>query len=68
MEKLYTSNVKASNGNIKCPIGKTIFAVNLFTLLAFLPSEFAKKFGVTPVVDSNSRQFGAIKLPFKKVK
>ena len=29
MERLYTSNVSISNGNIKCPIGKSIFTVNL---------------------------------------
>ena len=29
MEKLLTFNVYVSNGNIKYPIGKTIFAVNL---------------------------------------
>ena len=29
MERLKTSNVSISNGNIKCPIGKSIFAVNL---------------------------------------
>ena len=29
MERLETSNVSISNGNIKCPIGKSIFAVNL---------------------------------------
>ena len=29
MERLLTSNVSISNGNIKCPIGKSIFAVNL---------------------------------------
>ena len=29
MERLYTSNVSISNGKIKCPIGKSIFAVNL---------------------------------------
>ena len=29
MERLQTSNVSISNGNIKCPIGKSIFVVNL---------------------------------------
>ena len=29
MEGLLTSNVSISNANIKCPIGKSIFAVNL---------------------------------------
>ena len=29
MERFLTSNVSISNGNIKCPIGKSIFAVNL---------------------------------------
>ena len=29
MEKLYTFNVSINNGNIKCPIGKSIFAVYL---------------------------------------
>ena len=29
MEQLQTSNVSISNGDIKCPIGKSIFAVNL---------------------------------------
>ena len=29
MEKLQTSSVSISNGNIKCPIRKSIFAVNL---------------------------------------
>ena len=29
MERLLTSNVSVSNGSIKCPIGKPIFAVNL---------------------------------------
>ena len=29
MERLLTSNVNISNGNIKCPIRKSIFAVNL---------------------------------------
>ena len=29
MERLQTSNVSISNGNIKCLIGKSIFAVNL---------------------------------------
>ena len=29
MERLQTSNVKISNSNIKCPIGKSIFVVNL---------------------------------------
>ena len=29
MERLKISNVSISNGNIKCPIGKSIFAVNL---------------------------------------
>ena len=29
METLWTFNVSISNGNIKCPIGKLIFAVNL---------------------------------------
>ena len=29
----YTSNVSISNGNIKCPIGKSIFAVNLLLKL-----------------------------------
>ena len=29
MERLWTSNVSISNGNIKYPIGKSIFAVNL---------------------------------------
>ena len=29
MERLKTSNVSISNGNIKYPIGKSIFAVNL---------------------------------------
>ena len=29
MERLLTSNVSIINGNIKCPIGKSIFAVNL---------------------------------------
>ena len=29
MDGLETSNVSISNGNIKCPIGKAIFAVNL---------------------------------------
>ena len=29
MERLQTSNVSISNGNIKYPIGKSIFAVNL---------------------------------------
>ena len=29
MERLLTSNVSISNGNIKCAIGKSIFASNL---------------------------------------
>ena len=29
MERLYTSNVSISNGNMKYPVGKSIFAVNL---------------------------------------
>ena len=29
MERLTTYKVSISNGNIKCPIGKSIFAVNL---------------------------------------
>ena len=29
MEILQTSNVSISNGNIKCPIGKSLLAVNL---------------------------------------
>ena len=29
MERLYTSNVSVSNGNRKCPMGKSIFAINL---------------------------------------
>ena len=29
MERLYAFNVSVSNGNLKCPIGKPIFAVNL---------------------------------------
>ena len=29
MERLETSNVSISNGNIKCPIGKLSFAANL---------------------------------------
>ena len=29
MERLLNSNVSVINGNIKCPIGKSIFAVNL---------------------------------------
>ena len=29
MERLYTSNVSVTNSNIKCSIGKSIFAVNL---------------------------------------
>ena len=30
MERLFTSNVSIINGNyIKCPIGKSIFAINL---------------------------------------
>ena len=29
MERLQTSNVSVSNGNLKYPIGKSIFAVNL---------------------------------------
>ena len=29
MERLTTINVSISNGNIKCPIGKSIFALNL---------------------------------------
>ena len=29
MERLYTSNGSISNGNIKCPIGKSIFAAIL---------------------------------------
>ena len=29
MERLWTSNVTISNGNIKCPIGKSICVVNL---------------------------------------
>ena len=29
MERLYTSKVSISNGNIKYPIGKSVFAVNL---------------------------------------
>ena len=29
MERLKTFNVSISNSNIKCPIGKSIFAVNL---------------------------------------
>ena len=29
MERLYTSYGSIDNGNIKCPIGKSIFAVNL---------------------------------------
>ena len=29
MERLETSNVSIRNGNIKCPIRKSIFAVNL---------------------------------------
>ena len=29
MEKLWSSNINISNGNIKCPIGKSIFTVNL---------------------------------------
>ena len=29
MERLLTSNISISNGNIKAPIGKSIFAVNL---------------------------------------
>ena len=29
MERLKASNVSVSNGNIKCLIGKSIFAVNL---------------------------------------
>ena len=29
MERLYTSNVSISNGNMKYPLGKSIFAVNL---------------------------------------
>ena len=29
MERLQTSNISISNGNIKRPIGKSIFAVNL---------------------------------------
>ena len=29
MERLFTSNVSVSNGNIKCPIGKSTSAVNL---------------------------------------
>ena len=29
MERLWTSNVSISNGNIEYPIGKSIFAVNL---------------------------------------
>ena len=33
MEILYTSNVSIINGNIKCRIGKSIFAVNLLLKL-----------------------------------
>ena len=29
MERLWTSNASISNGKIKCPIGKSFFAVNL---------------------------------------
>ena len=29
MERLWTCNVSISNGSIKCPIGKSIFTVNL---------------------------------------
>ena len=29
MERLMTSNVSVSNGNLICPIGKSIFAVNM---------------------------------------
>ena len=29
MERLWTSNVSLNNGSIKCPTGKSIFAVNL---------------------------------------
>ena len=29
MEKFKTYNVSISNGNTKCPIGKSLFAVNL---------------------------------------
>ena len=29
MKRLQTFNVSTSNGNIKCPIGKSIFAGNL---------------------------------------
>ena len=29
MERLWTSDVRINNRNIKCPIGKSIFAVNL---------------------------------------
>ena len=29
MERLYTSNVRINNGNKKCPMGKSNFAVNL---------------------------------------
>ena len=34
MDRLYTSNVSMSSGNIQCRIGKLIFAVNL-TLKVF---------------------------------
>ena len=29
MERLYTSNDSVINGNIKCPIGRSIFGINL---------------------------------------
>ena len=37
MERPKTSNVNISNGNIKYPIGKSIFAVNLLLKLLLLP-------------------------------
>ena len=33
MERLWTSNVRVSNDNLKYPIGKSIFAVNLLLKL-----------------------------------
>ena len=57
MERLYTSNVSIGNGNMKCPIGKSIFAVNLplklfrVTVVYGLPIHSLKKMFVPHAIE-----------------
>ena len=41
METLYTSNGRISNGNEKCAIGKSIFAVNLELKVLLIYSSYS---------------------------